>query len=265
MLPSGAPVIADIKYETGAATPIARGTVTTFYGSGELLASRSEFLVDPHQGGTPDRVLIAPDAAGNLYAAYQQLRGGVGPDLDIHVESVGAPDPGANTPPAFSANNVTYIMPSYYDSGMFVNGFNYFYYDAEDGLTPASGGCDRPLGSFFLLGTTPVTCTFLDSSGLVVTGTFNVIVSQPPYDGAPFVGLTATPPDSTYNANVFFYTPATVTATAVDPGARATLTTRFDQNPPFLRTCRLGRRRSTSSSIRRARRVRTRCVSIRAA
>jgi uncharacterized repeat protein (TIGR01451 family) len=232
VLPSGAPTIASITHESGPSGQITRGNLATFYRSGELLAQRSEYILDPRPGGN-DRLLIAADGTGMLYAAFQRLRGGTGPDLDIWVDHVGAPDPGPNTPPAFSANDVTVVMPSYFDSGMFVNGFSYFYYDAEDGLTWASGGCDRALGSFFLLGTTPVTCTFTDTGGLTVTGTFNVIVAQPPYEGAPFVGNSATPPDSTYNAGVFFYTPVTLTAEGVDPGARAFLTTRFDQNPPI--------------------------------
>ena len=232
VLPSGAPVLANITYETGPPTTIARATATTFYRSGELLAERSEFILDPHPGGTTDRFLVAPDSAGNLYAAFQRLRAGTGPDLDLWIEQIGSPDPGTNTPPAFSANDVTVVMPSYYATGAFVNGFSYFYYDAEDGTIPASGGCDRPLGSFFPLGSTTVTCTFTDSDGLSVAGTFQVNVTQPLYDGAPFTGLTATPPDSTYNGIVFRYTPVTITATAVDPGARALLTTRLDQNPP---------------------------------
>lgn len=232
VLPSGAPIIASIKHESDATGTITRGTLTAFYRSGEALAHRSEYLVDPH-GGVPDRMLVAPDSTGKVFAALQRLRSGTGPDLDLWIEQVDAVDQGVNTPPAFSANDVTVVMPSYYDSGAFVNGFNYFYYDAEDGSTPASGGCDRPLGSFFLSGSTAVTCTFTDSGGLSVTGTFMVHVTQPPYEGAQFIGLTATPPDSTVNANIFFYTPVTITATAVDAGARALLTTRLDQNPPI--------------------------------
>ena len=233
VLPSGAPVLATIKYEFDGSTTITRGSITALYPSGEAFPHRSEYFVDPHSGGVPDKLLLAPDSAGNLMVALQRVRGGTGPDLDVSVERVDSVDLGANTPPAFSANDVTVVMPSYHDSGAFVSGFNYFYYDAEDGTTPASGGCDRALGSFFLLGSTTVSCTFTDTGGLSVTGTFQVHVTQPPYEGAPFVGLTATPPDSTYNAGLFFYTPVTVTATAVDPGARALLTTRYDQTPPI--------------------------------
>jgi uncharacterized repeat protein (TIGR01451 family) len=232
VLPSGAPVIASTKTEVGTPDPIIRGTVTTFYRSGELLSNRSDYLVDTSTSSS-DPFLVAADAAGTVYAAFQRLRGGTGPDLDIWVDQVGPRDPGVNTPPAFSANDVTVVMPGYHDSGAFVNGFSYFYYDAEDGPTPASGGCDRALGSFFLVGSTTVTCTFTDNGGLSVTGTFQVHVEQPPYDGAPFVGNTATPPDSAINANLFFWAPVTITAEGVDPGARAFLTTRLDQTPPI--------------------------------
>jgi uncharacterized repeat protein (TIGR01451 family) len=232
VLPSGAATVASITYEVGPSSTITRGNLETFYRSGELLAQRSEYILDPRSGGG-DKLLIAADGTGMLYAAFQRLRGGTGPDLDLQVEQVGSPDPGANTPPAFSANDVTVVMSSYFDSGAFVNGFSYFYYDAEDGLTPASGGCDRTLGSFFILGSTAVTCSFTDSGGLSVTGTFQVNVTQPPYPGAPFVGNSSRPPDSTYNGLVFFYTPATITAEGAEPDARAFLTTRLNQQPPI--------------------------------
>ena len=143
-------------------TPIVRGTITTFYRSGELLAQRSEYLVDPHAGGGDTFCSSHRIRLGDVYAAFQRLRSGSGPDLDVSVDQIAGVDPGANTPPAFSANDVTVSCRWYHDSGAFVSGFNYFYYDAEDGTIPSGGCCDRALGSFFLLGTTLVTCTFTD-------------------------------------------------------------------------------------------------------
>jgi Domain of unknown function DUF11/HYR domain len=230
VLPSGAPVVASLQHERGASVPSVHGTVSVFYRSGEMLSQQSEYLVDLHSGGS-NTLLVAPDALGNLYSAFQRVRFGGGPDLDITVDRISGMDPGANTPPAFSASDVTVEAPN--ANGTFVL-FSSFYYDAEDGTTPASGGCDRSSGAFFFVGTTPVTCTFTDTGGLSVTATFQVRVNRPPYTGAPFVGNTATPPDSTENAGVFSYTPVTITAFgSVDPGARAFLTTRLDQNPPI--------------------------------
>jgi hypothetical protein len=75
-------------------------------------------------------------------------------------------------------------------------------HDGIDGDIPAF--CNPPSGSFFSIGTTPVSCTATDSAGNTTNGGFNVTVNQPPDTSAPSSNHNAGFPNGFgwYNTNV---------------------------------------------------------------
>ena len=82
---------------------------------------------------------------------------------------------------------------------------------ATDNAPGVTKSCDRPSGSIFPLGTTPVTCTARDTAGNTATGAFSVKVNdvEAPLIFVPGT-VTATAPTGSSGTTVSYPTPEAI-------------------------------------------------------